>query len=232
MTKKLLTCLGNDLFGHKFEETLKAESKRRFKEVVLREALGMPTPLTSCQQWGGGTNGFRSCLEDYSPRRLGPADSVPGIQDSFPADHLLGISCLKPPSLLREKREALEKEVRDLLQKGATKFATAQESTNLFRSSFLTPRKPDRWRPILNLKPLNKAFITARIFRMETLVTFTLFLRRGKWATSIDLKDAYLHVPIHKDHQRFWRSITRTQTTCSGRCPSVYRQLLGWFPGP
>ena len=38
---------------------------------------------------------------------------------------------------------------------------------------------------------------------METLKTILPTLHRGLWATSLDLKDAYLHIPIHPDHQKF-----------------------------
>jgi len=154
---------------------------------------------------GGRLRGFAHVWRTIQPGDWVLQTVSQGYRIEFSSTPPSGNLMLRTPiPQLREKREALEKEVRDLLQKGATRVATAQESTNLFRSSFfLAPKKPDRWRPILNLKPLNKAFIIPRKFRMETLVTITPFLKRGQWATSIDLKDAYLHVPVHKDHQRF-----------------------------
>ncbi|KAJ8039201.1 Ecotropic viral integration site 5-like [Holothuria leucospilota] len=77
-------------------------------------------------------------------------------------------------------------------------------SLNLIRSSFfLAPKKPNPWRPILNLKPLNKLYFATKRFRMETLASIIPTLVEGMWAISIDLKDAYLHVPIHPLYQRF-----------------------------
>ena len=102
------------------------------------------------------------------------------------------------------QRQALEKEIKDLLLKGAIREANQEEGPLLYRSSFfLTPKKPNTWRPILNLKPLNKQFIRPRRFRMETLAMIIPSLGENLWATTIDLKDAYLHVPIHPSDQRY-----------------------------
>ncbi|PIK45634.1 hypothetical protein BSL78_17514 [Apostichopus japonicus] len=59
------------------------------------------------------------------------------------------------------------------------------------------------WRPILNLKPLNKNYVEPKRFRMETLNLILPLLRKGMWAASVDLQDAYLHIPIHPRHQRY-----------------------------
>ena len=68
---------------------------------------------------------------------------------------------------------------------------------------FLTPKKSDKWRPILNLKPLNKSFVRPTRFRMETLRSITPLLHEGMWATSVDLTDAYLHIPVRHQDRHF-----------------------------
>jgi hypothetical protein len=60
------------------------------------------------------------------------------------------------------------------------------------------------FRPILNLKPLNK-FIRYEHFKMENLQSVRFLLREGDWMVKLDLKDAYLTVPIHSSHQKFVR---------------------------
>lgn len=91
-----------------------------------------------------------------------------------------------------------------MLLKQAIRQATPQESPTLYRSSFFqTPKKPNTWRLILNLKTLNKQYKRPHRFRMETLAAIIPSLTKGFWATSLDFKDAYLHIPIHPDHQRF-----------------------------
>ena len=104
-----------------------------------------------------------------------------------------------------EQREALEEEIQSLLWKGAIVRTNGTEGP-LFRSSFfLVPKKGGTWRPIINLGPLNVS-IRPRRFRMETLAVIIPTLRCGMWATSIDLRDAYLHVLIFPGHQRFLAS--------------------------
>ncbi|KAJ8039589.1 hypothetical protein HOLleu_17357 [Holothuria leucospilota] len=38
---------------------------------------------------------------------------------------------------------------------------------------------------------------------METLAVILPSLQPRSWATSIELKDAYLHIPIHQSHHRY-----------------------------
>ena len=103
-----------------------------------------------------------------------------------------------------EQRQILEFEIDTLLQKGAITRVTRVPGLRLvFSSFFLAPKKNGKWRPILNLKPINKRFIRPKPFRMETLRAITPLLRQGMWATSVDLADAYLHIPICQQHRRF-----------------------------
>lgn len=54
-------------------------------------------------------------------------------------------------------------------------------------------------------------------FRMETLLTICQAVQPGDWMISIDLKDAYFHVPIAEDFQKFLRfavNHTHLQFTC------------------
>ena len=67
---------------------------------------------------------------------------------------------------------------------------------------FLMPKKSGGWRPILNLKPLNK-FLVVDSFKMETLKNVILAVQPGEWLSSIDLKDAYFHVPVQQLHRKY-----------------------------
>ena len=40
-------------------------------------------------------------------------------------------------------------------------------------------------------------------FKMETIESTLLSVRRGNWMVSIDLKDAYLQIPIHPDSRKY-----------------------------
>jgi hypothetical protein len=101
----------------------------------------------------------------------------------------------------REKRLALEKEISSLLEKQAVRLvADAEQFQGFLSMFFLTPKKGTmEWRPISNLKLLNR-FIRPRRFRMETLKVILESLPKAVWAASINLRDAYLHIPISSGH--------------------------------
>jgi hypothetical protein len=58
-------------------------------------------------------------------------------------------------------------------------------------------------RPILNLKRLNAAHLNTPYFRMETVEDVRHALKPEDWAASIDLRDAYFHVPLHEEVHKF-----------------------------
>ena len=73
---------------------------------------------------------------------------------------------------------------------------------------FLASKKTGGFRPILNLRGLN-AYLLVEKFRMETLASILRDLQQGVWMISLDLKDAYLHVPIIPPHRKFLRFALR-----------------------
>ena len=101
------------------------------------------------------------------------------------------------------KRDILLAEIKALLDKQA--LIPADPSIPGFYSHlFLVPKKTGGFRPVIDLKALNQ-FITCRTFRMETPQSIRTQLQQGEWTTSIDLADAYLHVPIDPAFQHFLR---------------------------
>jgi hypothetical protein len=96
-----------------------------------------------------------------------------------------------------------DQEVRDLILKKAVR-EIVDGSEGFVCSLFVIPKKTGGFRPIVNLKPLNK-FIKYEHFKMENLQAVRFLLREGDWMVKVDLKDAYLTVPIHPSHQKFVR---------------------------
>ncbi|PIK49021.1 hypothetical protein BSL78_14127 [Apostichopus japonicus] len=96
---------------------------------------------------------------------------------------------------------ALETEIQALLDKVAVVRTTGREGPLFCSSFFLTPKKDKSLRLILNLRQLNKAVIKPKHFRMETLSIIIQSLNKGMWASTVDLKESYLHIPIHPKHQ-------------------------------
>ena len=108
-----------------------------------------------------------------------------------------------------EKAEALSLMIDTLLRKNAIVQMTSAEC-GFFNLVFLRPKKHDeterrldkRWRLILDVSELNK-FIVAKKFTMETVQKIRQTIMPGLFATSIDLTDAYHHIPIHPNFQNF-----------------------------
>lgn len=57
-------------------------------------------------------------------------------------------------------------------------------------------------RPVINLRPLNRYF-KKQHFKMDTFSKVLNIVRQGDWAISLDLKDAYLHIPLFQKHRKF-----------------------------
>jgi hypothetical protein len=97
----------------------------------------------------------------------------------------------------------LREEIESLVAKEAVEIVDPQ-SLGFYSHYFLASKKDGGWRPILNLKGLNK-HVQCDKFRMETLQTILQQLSPGDWMYSMDLKDAYLHVPIFPAHRKYLR---------------------------
>jgi ribonuclease HI len=121
---------------------------------------------------------------------------------------------LQKPSVVRVKEtviankshmNVLQREVTELLEKHAIeKIPVEQENAGFYSTFFVVPKKTGDLRPILNLKPLNK-FLRKAHFKMETLQSIIKAVQPGDWMVSLDLKDAYLHIPIHPQSRPFLR---------------------------
>ena len=88
----------------------------------------------------------------------------------------------------------IQEEVGKLIQKGA--IAPMNSSPQQFVSQiFVVPKKDGTHRPVINLKALNK-FIKRQHFKMEGLQMIKDLLQKEDWMVTVDLKDAYLSIPI------------------------------------
>ena len=101
------------------------------------------------------------------------------------------------------KALALLAEVQALVGKGAV-VRILDLTQGFYSTFFLTTKKSGDWRPIINLKPLNQ-YIRPAPFCMETLKSILQSIRAGFWGVTIDLKDAYLHVPVHPSSRKWLR---------------------------
>ena len=103
-----------------------------------------------------------------------------------------------------DKDSALSKFILDLLAKNAIEEVNKQDSLGFYSRLFLVPKPGNRWRPVIDLSSLNQ-YLTVLKFKMETPESIRTSLKQGEWVTSIDLSDAYLHIPIHPQSRKFLR---------------------------
>ena len=96
-------------------------------------------------------------------------------------------------------------EVAELCAKSAVEpVPPGQEKDGFYSTYFVVPKKDGGVRPILNLKPLNRCLPKLK-FKMETLQSIISMMQPGLWLASVDLKDAYFHVPIARDQWKYLR---------------------------
>ena len=58
------------------------------------------------------------------------------------------------------------------------------------------------WRLVIDLSSLNE-YLTSVSFEMETLAKVKTVLQPGMWVTSLDLEDAYHHIPIQESSRLY-----------------------------
>jgi hypothetical protein len=78
------------------------------------------------------------------------------------------------------------------------------DSPQIISRIFTVPKKSGGYRPCLNLRPLN-AYCKYAKFKMEGLKTVRDLIRQNDHMVSIDLKDAYHHVPIKESARPYFR---------------------------
>ena len=95
--------------------------------------------------------------------------------------------------------------------KGVIELCPDPTVPGYYNRVFLVPKKDKaKFRVILDLKALNY-YIEYQKFKMETAESIRMEIQKGEWATSLDLSDAYYHVPIHPQHRRYFRFVFRGQ---------------------
>ena len=122
------------------------------------------------------------------------------------SERLLSLPAYSPQS---SKGVALNQELQNILQKRAVK--PAPQSPGFYSRLFLVQKASGSWRPIIELSTLND-YVTSFPFHMETPQSVLRSIRPGDWMISLDLQDAYLQVPVHRDSRRYLRFVVQGQT--------------------
>ena len=127
--------------------------------------------------------------------------------------------------------KALEGEVQALLAKGAIELAPLP-SPGYYSRLFVVLKASGAWRPVIDLSLLNLR-VQQTSFKMETLQSVLLSVRAGDWIVSLDLKDAYLQVPMHPESLKFLRfmvggKVYQFKVLCFGlsTAPQVFTRAM------
>jgi hypothetical protein len=102
-----------------------------------------------------------------------------------------------------EKHPILKEEVDLMIEKHAIEEVDPV-TPGFYSTFFLVPKKDGGQRPVLNLKGLNQ-YLDVKTFKMQTPQMVINQLHQGDWLASLDLKDAYFHVPVFYKHRPFLR---------------------------
>ena len=129
------------------------------------------------------------------------------------------------------KGAALEEVTLGLVVKGAVELAPLP-SPGFYSRLFVVWKTSGSWRPVIDLSHLNR-FVDVSPFQMETIQSVLLSVRQGDWMASIDLKEAYLQVPVHPASRHFLRFVFRDQVyqfkvLCFGlsTAPQVFTRVM------
>lgn len=102
------------------------------------------------------------------------------------------------------KKLALQEQVRVLLDKNAIEIVRHHHSLGFYSHLFLVPKASGGWRPVIDLSFLNR-FLEVPTFTMDTAESIRASLRPLEWVASLDLADAYFHIPIHPSSRKYLR---------------------------
>ena len=141
-------------------------------------------------------------------------------QDSFTLQivregYLIPFKDQKPPLSSRpidlsSGHPDLQGALQALLEKGAVERVHNPGSLGFYSRLFLVPKKNGSWRPIIDLSTLN-SFVDIRSFKMETVTSIRNSILPDHWGVSLDLTDAYFHVPIHPRSRKYLRFCVKGQ---------------------
>ena len=90
-----------------------------------------------------------------------------------------------------------------MLAKGALEIAR-DPGPGFCSRLFLVEKASGGWRPVIDLSHPNE-FVQLTRFKMETVASVLLSVREGDFLASLDLKDAYFQIPIHRSSRKLLR---------------------------
>ena len=97
--------------------------------------------------------------------------------------------------------------VEEMLRKQAIEVVDPS-TPGLYCHLFTRPKKTGGTRPIINCTALNR-HLDIPSFKQQTVGDLMRVTLPGQWASSIDLTDAYFHVPLHPHFRKYLRFVAQ-----------------------
>lgn len=136
------------------------------------------------------------------------------------------------PRLATPPSPEMDSVVKSLLSQNMV--AVARERSGFICPMFLVKKGDGTMRPVFNLKSLN-SYVTTKKFKLINHQKIPLFLQKNDYLATIDLSQAYCHIPIARRHRRFLCFLykgTVYQWTCLpfglASAPQAFAQLSNW----
>ena len=101
-------------------------------------------------------------------------------------------------------------QIKKFLQLAAVEPVSSPMQLGFFSRIFLVPKSPGEYKPVMDLSALN-LYSKVPKFKMESIHLIIPALEDSCLAITIDLQNAYFHVPIHKDARKFLRFAVKDQ---------------------
>jgi len=111
------------------------------------------------------------------------------------------------------ERQALSDEIQTLLASGAIRQLDL-DTLCFISDLFLVPKKGGKVCPVIDLRQLNQ-YVQYQHFKMENLELVKSLVRRGDYMISIDLNQAFFHIPLERSQQPIFPSISKANVFAS-----------------
>ena len=100
-----------------------------------------------------------------------------------------------------QKDQALAFYIQSLLSVNGIERVENVKFLGFYSRLFLVTKPHQMWMPV----------ILVEMFKMETPESIGAYLIPGEWVSSIDLSDAYLHIPIYQNSRKYLRFCHNSQ---------------------
>ena len=126
-------------------------------------------------------------------QQMGPLYRTTRFQDTIQQNSSLVVCSNQNESILLP---VYQRRDRNPSQETGSGKGTESGNSRLLFPDFSSAIKEQKVTLIIDLSLLNR-YIEKQSFKMETVKSVRQAMKLNNWAVSIDLTDAYLHVPIH-----------------------------------